>query len=158
MNTFSNEMRSIMSGEDARQKLRELQQSPAVFDYAKTERYVALVKEFLRRSASYCRAVDRKQGFPFVEVEGLLDLPTDLEHDLLALASVKGWPPTSLRACQQHLRYVMSRDQIAEANRDLFNIYEPLFISLTEGGDFYAHHGGEICIQAAATVFTSCYR
>jgi hypothetical protein len=141
---------SIREAEDA---LSKLESSQAVCDPEKARRYFSLVKEFLRKRNSYCTAFQLRTSELFVAVDQLFEpIPQDIAERVSSVTTLHNWPRFCTFAVEQHLKYLIAKELLPIEEKDLMNIYEPLFDILLEGGDFWPHHGNEICISDIGTV------
>jgi hypothetical protein len=143
-----------MSLSDAERAMQSIEGLGARFDEAKALNYVALVKEFLSRARRYCESQGLPLATPFIDpTEGLRStLPEPLERRLRDWAEgTSDLSPAVKQACRNHIRYLAYREDLPPAKREGADIYSPLIDLLSEGGDFYLHHGA-ICVRDLAMI------
>jgi hypothetical protein len=111
--------------------------------------HVALVREFLRRSALWATALDVGAEWPFFDIPSRLAPDADLSRDLMTAAEAISPTWYGKRIYAWHLHWVAAEPAFAASFRSLPAPYEPL-IRLYERGGAVVTEGHMIDVPGAA--------
>ncbi len=115
----------------------------ASFDHAPSR--ARLMREYLRRSAWWARALDAVAEWPFFDIAAHIapevQVPQHLAQQLEDLISARvGWPSVA-RACRAALHWAALTDAKTPLKYGLDDPYEPLVLLFERGGGFTTEHG-----------------
>lgn len=104
-----------------------------------------LMREYLRRSAWWARALDAVAEWPFFDIAAHIapevQVPEHLTRQLEDLISTRiGWPSVA-RVCRAALRWAALADARNPPDYGLDDPYEPLVLLFERGGGFTTEHG-----------------
>jgi hypothetical protein len=104
-----------------------------------------LMREYLRRSAWWARALDAVAEWPFFDVAAYIapevQVPQHLAQQLEDLISTRvGWPSVA-RACRAALHWAALTDAQTPLEYGLDDPCEPLLLLFERGGGFTTEHG-----------------
>lgn len=133
-----------MSLADAERAMRAIEafRPPSDADDERLRRHVAWAKEYLRRTWSYCE----RNGIPptlFVDPteHRPIDMPQGFDERLAAWETLLiGRNPFECRACRNHVRFLVVRDDLPTKEREWADLYPPLLRILEDEGQFYVEH------------------
>ena len=146
----------ILSVENALTRLERIDWSHDGYENRVTNAF--LMREYLRRSALWCRLLQIQRVSPFFDVVAHLDEKVQIPDkyvDRFESALPKFLMPVMAQTCRWYIRWVVWKASGRNTQENLPDFYEPLLKFYERGGYVIINAGGGIDIDAGLTLLYS---
>lgn len=147
--------------EAALQKLEQLPPYDAEEGSRNSHPHARLVVECLDRIRKYCNQVGTPVQNPWNvdPTESLMmELPDEFRHRLNRAMENRSGLCLNQRFCELHLRYLCFKEKISEGERELYDVFSPVFAVILNGGLMWLDSAGLICVGEATVPLARLFR